>query len=238
MKKLVFILALVSVLILSACSASEPANTSANPYAEEVAELREGATNDMQLEVLADGKITDAEMQELSWIFRECLNEYHIPFSFGKDFDIGYLADGNDAEEHKHMQECRDKSVGNLQGLYSEQKMNPTKLDRNELIANCLVRRNLVPDDFTADDYAYYSTKNSPPPVRIMMLEDGTAIYVDDNDEPILDKDGNYKIVEDELSTPPQEETILPGGVSMRDDRVGACINDPRPESDNIKIEH
>ncbi|MDR1033291.1 MAG: hypothetical protein LBL41_00740, partial [Bifidobacteriaceae bacterium] len=171
MKRIMCVFALVSVLLLSACSASEPADTSANPYAERFAEERGYATNDMQLEVLADDKITEAEVKELTKLYTDCLDKADgiIDYSVDKFYQVsityqsgmmtenGPVHDDAMVEEvNKEDDECSRSTVGGVGGLYAEIAINPQKVNFDELYATCWVRRGIVPEDFTVEDYRYY----------------------------------------------------------------------------------
>jgi hypothetical protein len=229
--------ALVSVLILPGCSANEPADASASPYEAEFAEARENATSDIQREILADDKITDAEIEEVVASYKACLNKHDISFRM----DSRYNPSFDDEHDTTAEVECTESTVGYLlTELYFKIKYNPTKVVENELYASCLVRRGLVPDDFTADDFKYYDDKTR--------IKTESSIEFDENGNTIggtVTHDGKtYDMVQDEngdfvnpSEIPMPTETFLPGGISMWDDRVSDCYTDPRPESDNTVIQ-
>jgi hypothetical protein len=231
--------ALVSVLLLSACSAGEAADTSTsvNPYAEEFAEARENATNDMQLEILADDKITDVEVEEVVASYKACMNErsiiYRMSSHYEPSFDGEYDIEGE--------MECRKNTVGDyLTELYFKVKFNPAKVEENALYASCLVRRGLAPDDFTADDFKYYDDKTRIKSESFIEFDEdgnatgGTVTYKGKTYEMIPDENGGFAMPKE---MPEPTETFLPGGISMWDDRVSECYADPRPESDNAVIQ-
>ncbi|MDR1033635.1 MAG: hypothetical protein LBL41_02555 [Bifidobacteriaceae bacterium] len=237
MKRLLCIFALVSVLILSACSASEPVDTSANPYEAEFAEAREKATSDVQLEILKDGKITDAEIEEVVASYKACLNERGISFRMDSRYNPSFSGEHDTTAEV----ECTESTVGYLlTELYFKIKYNPTKVEENALYAACLVRRGLVPDDFTADDFKYYDDKTRIKSNGNIEFDDdgnmtgGTVTHDGKTYEMVQDETGNFVNPPD---IPMPTETFLPGGVSMFDDRVSDCYTDPRPESDNTVIQ-
>ncbi|MDR1033760.1 MAG: hypothetical protein LBL41_03205 [Bifidobacteriaceae bacterium] len=237
MKRIICIFALVSVLFLSACSASESTDTGASPYAEEFAEAREKATSDIQREILADDKITDAEIEEVVASFKACLNEHGISFSMDSRYNPSFSGEHDTDVEIK----CTESTVGDyLTELYFKIKYNPTKVEENALYASCLVRRGLVPDDFTAEDFKYYDDKTRIKSKGYIEFDEdgntigGTVTHDGKTYDMVQDENGDF-VNPSEIPMP--TETFLPGGISMFDDRVSDCYTDPRPESDNTVIQ-
>jgi hypothetical protein len=233
-------LALVSVLFLSACSANESTDASVSPYAEEFTEAREKATSDIQREILEDGKITEAEIKEATSLFTECLSSHDVKYSMWGDYNVSIEGtpdvSATDASIAQYETECTESTVGDyLQQLYVKTKYNPTKIEENALYATCLVRRGLVPDDFTAEDFKYYYDKSViSSDVTIERGEDGkmkgTVTFEGKTYDVDVDENGVPTMPEETQKDPP--EVFLPNGISMRDPRVWACQEDPRPESD------
>ncbi|MDR1033294.1 MAG: hypothetical protein LBL41_00755 [Bifidobacteriaceae bacterium] len=226
MKKLFLTFALVSVLLLSACSASEPADTSANPYAERFAEERSYTNNDMQLEVLSDDKITEAEVKELTKLYTDCLDkaggiEYSVNelYQVSLTYQVGMMTEDGPVEDEamesvaqKKDDECRKATIGWVGVLYGEIAINPQKVSFDEVYATCWVRRGIVPEDFTVEDYRYY--------YKQLEIEQG-----------------KFEAEHPEMSSwgynGPYPDLALPGGASIvNDERITACSADPRPEAD------
>jgi hypothetical protein len=182
----------------------------------------------MQLEVLADDKITETEVKELTTLYTECLEkaggiEYTVDvfYQVSTGFQSGIMtADGPmddqgmiDAYNNKES-ECRKTTVGGIGALYAEIAMNPQKVDFDEVYSACWVRRGVVPEDFTTEDYKNYYKQ----------LEAANAEIPDVSH----DKDGNPIWGAEQ----PFAELPLPGGASLSDERVESCDADPRPEAD------
>ncbi|MDR1033298.1 MAG: hypothetical protein LBL41_00775 [Bifidobacteriaceae bacterium] len=229
--------ALVSVLLLSACSTGESTDASASPYAEEFAGAREKATSDIQREILADDVITEAEIKEATSLFTDCLRSHDIRYSIGADYGVAIESATEDtASTNKYQIECQDSTVGEyLQSLYADTKYNPTKVEENALYATCLVRRGIVPDDFTAEDFKYYYDKSVVSSDVVVEFDEdgnmsGTITHEGKTYDVTVDENGMPIMPEETQKDPP--EVFLPNGISMRDPRVWACQEDPRPESD------
>jgi hypothetical protein len=217
------VLAFLLVCALSACSNGADTDTSANPYAEDFTQMRERATNDMQRDILADDKITEAEIKEVTEIFKSCLKEHGVFFAEYKHFSVDTDADKVDLAEG-----CRESSVGELQSLYQMTVTNPSHLDFHELKYQCLIRREIIPKDLTFEEYIYYSDKHSKE-YSIATGDEGTFIINEDGSRTPLEVDeyGNPS-----LPMEPLEYVEFPNGVSLEDKRVLRCDTDPSPESD------
>jgi hypothetical protein len=221
----------MSLFVLTACATSD--NNAVNPYAEEFAQERERATNDMQLEVLADDKITEAEVKELTELYTVCLHDAGIGASVDKfyqvstTFDYGItranestispdVVNARKDALYKKERECSRATIGGVGTLYSEIALNPTNVEYDELYAQCLVRRGIVPDDFTTEDWKYYQKR----------LEEEYVLPEGETSS----GDGWEEVTYTEV--PPTPEIYLPGGVHIWDDKVMACQSDSRPEAD------
>ncbi|MDR1033487.1 MAG: hypothetical protein LBL41_01785 [Bifidobacteriaceae bacterium] len=221
-----FSVALMLAILLSACSAGEAADTSTsvNPYAEEFDRLRTTATNDIQHTILEDDKITEAEIQEVTEMFKTCLKEHDVFFASYKYFRVDVAAEKPDLAE-----ECRNSSVGELQSLYEMTVINPEKLENDELTYKCLLRRELIPKDLTYDEYMYYVDKHSGKKYEVAFGDDGAFIINDDGTMTPMEVDeyGNPQIPSE-----PLEYVEFPNGVSLDDSSLHGCSVDPNPESD------
>ncbi|MDR1033500.1 MAG: hypothetical protein LBL41_01850 [Bifidobacteriaceae bacterium] len=218
-KGLTLVWMFVLVCTVSACS-NPNTDTSVSPYAEDFAEAREHVTNDMQLEILADDGITEAEIKELTTLYTTCLREHDIDYDMDKYYGIAIGEGGGEKSD-----ECRRSSVGNLQSLYQTTTINPTRIEDDELVLQCLIRREVFTKDFTIDEYKYYRYQN---PIGFESTEDGTT-YTDKNGNKI------YVPVGEDIPAgfgASEEPIYFPNGVSLDDERVYGCEIDPRPESD------
>jgi hypothetical protein len=223
-KGFTLVLAFILTCALSACSNGANTSTSVNPYAEEFDRLRTSAVNDIQREILADDKITEAEIQEVTEMFKTCLKEHDVFFASYKYFRVDVATEKPDLAE-----ECRNSSVGELQSLYEMTVANPMKLDSFELTYQCLLRREVIPEDLTFDEYMYYVEKHSGKKYEVAFGDDGAFIINDDGTmTPLeLDEFGNPSLPMDTF-----EYTEFPNGVSLEDSRAVSCEIDPSPESD------
>ncbi|MDR1034179.1 MAG: hypothetical protein LBL41_05400 [Bifidobacteriaceae bacterium] len=231
-KSFALVLILTLTCIFSACSNSADTSTRANLYAEEFAEAREMA-NDMQLEILADDKITETEMKELATIYTACLREHDISYNMDKYYAVD-IASGSGKDAY----ECQKNSPENVQQLYKMVTTNPTKVEDDELRLQCLIRRKIVPDDLTLEEYKYYREKNSVSQ-HFEMTDHGTAIITDDYGnraevpyEEIQNGDDSYIDIPAYDFGVPKEPVYFPNGVSLNDPRVGSCTIDPSPKAD------
>jgi hypothetical protein len=204
----------------------------------------------MQKEVLADGKITEAEVKELTGLYTDCLNKagiqttvdenYAVSYSYGGDITRGqwetlteekkqeYDTAGND-NFSKSLSECSQGTIGGIGDLYAQMKVNPAKLEYNELYAQCLVRRGIVPEGFTGDDFKYYQEQESPDN-GIEVIDD--VIYKDGVEIGRMEIIGGMHMWPDNVPPQVAKEVILPGGVALASPEVNKCINSPSPEAD------
>ncbi|MDR1033574.1 MAG: hypothetical protein LBL41_02240 [Bifidobacteriaceae bacterium] len=226
-KGFAFVLAIMLMFSVSAC-ANNADNNAVNLYETEFAEARENATNDMQLEVLADDKITETEIKELAFMFTACLRERGVKYDVDTRYYGVNLGEGGTEDDIK---ECNTNTVGGLQELYQATTVNPTKLEDDELTWQCLVRRELIPEDFSLEEYKYFWDINTESfyfgGSDIATSENGYEVQMDVKET----KDG-YLFTMPEGVGERKEPLYFPGGISVDDTRVYGCMIDPRPESD------
>lgn len=114
----------------------------ADPYADELAQARETAS-DFQLEVLADGRISDAELEDAFQQWQDCLH--------GQGIDPG---DGDSpALFGPHAQRCYETTLGTIDQLKWQMDRDPTKKGVMVVVAECLDRNGALPDRFTPADF-------------------------------------------------------------------------------------
>lgn len=127
------------------------------PWAEGFASAYRDAHSDFERKVLEDGKISDAEFDEMQNKLKTCLNEQGIDFTTIKsDGSFGFKLAPNMASStgNKIVDECDATSGFNTIGfLYLGMQRNPQNLPDNAIIARCLVKNKAVPPNFSTQDY-------------------------------------------------------------------------------------
>ncbi|GAA1644639.1 hypothetical protein [Georgenia ruanii] len=113
-----------------------------DPYAAVLAEARKTAS-DFQLEVLADGLITDAEIDRGIAQMEDCLRGLGVePYGQG-----GMEIAGQDAER------CIQTTVGAIHELKWRMEMDPANKGMMVVIAECLHRHGVLPDRYEPADF-------------------------------------------------------------------------------------
>jgi hypothetical protein len=116
------------------------------------------ATTEFEREALADGRISDAEFAEMENSFVDCLRERNVSFGgFGPAGGYGFTpgTGTTTGEANSIADECSASSGLNTVGyLYFAMKRNPQNLDEATITAACLVEKKVVPQTYTASDYA------------------------------------------------------------------------------------
>ena len=113
-----------------------------DPYAAVLAEARKTAS-DFQLEVLADGRVTDAEIDRGLARMDDCLRDLGFdPYSDG-----GVPIAGEDAER------CYDTTLATIADLRWRMELDPLNKGLMVVIAECLDRRGLLPDGYEPADF-------------------------------------------------------------------------------------
>ena len=153
----------------SACGTSSPGDASSyaytgpvpsfeGPYAAEFEEYYRSTESDFARRVLADGQITDAEYAEMEERFRSCLAEDGITFG-GFRPDGGYTTSlaPNGGDTYAMIQVCSKSSGEDTVGaLYSIMRTNPENLDGATIMAECLVKKGVVPPGYDANAYSQH----------------------------------------------------------------------------------
>ena len=142
-----------------------PASTGAiptfdGPYAAEFADFYARASSDFVREVLKDGLVTDAEFAEMTARFTSCLADQGVTFQGfdpGGGFGTSNAPNGGDTETI--VNECSHSSGQDFIGaLYSFMKRNPDNLDSATITKDCLIRKGVVPPDYSAEEFAQDNT--------------------------------------------------------------------------------
>ncbi|KAE8763548.1 hypothetical protein [Georgenia thermotolerans] len=113
-----------------------------DPYVQVLAEARKTAS-DFQLEVLADGQITDAEIDRGFTQMEDCLRGLGFePYGEG-----GTEIAGQDADR------CFETTVGTIHELKWRMEMDPENKGIMVVIAECLDRHGVLPDGYEPADF-------------------------------------------------------------------------------------
>lgn len=173
------------------------------PYAAEFAAAMAQTNSDYVRSMLEDEKITVAEIKDAQGQFISCLADAGIE-GFFESNGFGYdnlTIVGEQSEEDKQAEnECHFQWLGTAERLFNEQIINPNNEDLDSLIAQCFVRKELVPNGFTGKDF------------KELMDTQGTAQTISAGLEVILTE---------------MPEIILPGGVSLSNPEASACLSNP-----------
>lgn len=131
------------------------------PYAAEFADFYSRATSDFVREVLWDGQITDAEFAEMTDRFSSCLADQGITFlGFNPDGGLRTSVAQNGGDTHAIVSDCSRSSGEDFIGaLHSMLVTNPDDRDWSTIVAECLVKKGVVPSDYSAADFAQDEAK-------------------------------------------------------------------------------
>lgn len=151
---------------LSGCAAQEAEQPESakdtpsfsGPWASVFAHEYEATTSDFARQVLADGKITEAERAAVIERFSDCLTqngltlkEYRVDGSF--QIDINDRAEEDDPSKAK-MPGCRDTSgINTIDLLYQDMRKNPENRNKSEIMVECLLKAEAVSEGYTVADF-------------------------------------------------------------------------------------
>lgn len=169
------LVALAAIAPLSGCASSEPRASShgstggdastptfSGPWADEFLSAFRASKSEFERNVLADGVVTDGEFSEMQDRFAKCLTAHDIQFkgfnaAGGYDFDFGERMSA--AEANAAADTCSASSgLDTVGSLFFAMHRNPKNVDEATLMADCLVRKKMVPKGYTAGDY----TRDAP----------------------------------------------------------------------------
>jgi hypothetical protein len=145
----------------AAPAAPAPVATTLGDWSAEVEEARSRTRSTLDLKILADGKVTDAELSEAKSSFTTCMagKGYSVEWAdSSEEFSVGHLGTASpdqgamDAQEDA-VRECDAKGAAQSVSLYYRIHRNPGHLDEREIMAACLVRVGAVPAGYSATDY-------------------------------------------------------------------------------------
>lgn len=153
---------------------NSPSQTGAISYAAWGPQIKEAAArsrSDLERTILADGVITPAELAEAKNAFATCLQAQRVTVIWNADddgFSLGYPINAAPAPDEidrmkSQQAECTTKTPMNAVTLYYQIRRNPQKLDEYTIIAECLVRRGVMPKGYGAADFERDRAAQPPP---------------------------------------------------------------------------
>lgn len=212
----------VSVLVIAAsiclvgCTSSGTA-----AYNDVLSKAKAENNSDYVVEVfdraLADGSISASDyrdsQQKLSNCYQEAgLSSEAMPDEWGIGVTrLVYSSSSPDADALAEACVKKWDGEGNysISNIYYSQVVNPKNEDMDTLVAQCLVRNNLVPKDFDAGDYREFVAANSAKcSGDVCTLPDGTTFNVND-------------------PLPPTGQMVFPGGKSAESFEARKCEHAP-----------
>ncbi|PJM77410.1 hypothetical protein CSQ86_05905 [Bifidobacterium felsineum] len=128
----------------------------AGPFANEFQSAYEQSKTDLAKRILADCRITDAELNEILDAQNACLAPYGLVATKGQ---LARLRDSalTDDEMNQKNTECAEKTdLWTVEALYDEMQGNPSNLDIEALHKasyQCLKQRDLLPKPLSEQEY-------------------------------------------------------------------------------------
>ncbi|MBT1170424.1 hypothetical protein [Bifidobacterium sp. SO4] len=130
------------------------------PYADDFKQAYKDAPTDLIRDILKDGKITDAEVQEAYDAYNTCLEPYGLQavYTPGEGESTGqYRGSLSNDEQLKVMQECQSKTGADLVStLYADISSNPNNVDTAAMqraTYQCLAKHDLLPQPISESEY-------------------------------------------------------------------------------------
>lgn len=162
----------LACVALAACGSPSNANGDAattgahgepsfsGPYAAEFKQEYENAPTDLVKNILKDGKITQAEVQEVYDAYNKCLEPYGLQatWSVEQGESMGqFRGSMSDDEQLKIMDQCHaETGAGNISSLYVTMHDNPDHIDQVALerkVYQCYVKHDLLPSPISENEY-------------------------------------------------------------------------------------
>lgn len=167
---------LVSAALFASCAAcGSPSNiggsaiesraangepTFSGPYAAEFTQEYKKAPTDLARGILKDGKITQAEVQEVYDSYNKCLEPYGLQATWSVEQGesmIQFRGSMSDDEQLKVMDQCHaETGAGNISSLYADIQSNPDHIDQvafERKIYQCFVKHDLLPSPISENEY-------------------------------------------------------------------------------------
>ncbi|NMM97612.1 hypothetical protein [Bifidobacterium olomucense] len=180
---------LISVSLITVCAAcGSPSSTTANgnaaqsnaaackapdfagPFANEFQSAYEQSKTDLAKRILADCRITDAELNEILDVQNDCLAPYGLVATKGQ---LARLRDSalTDDEMNQKNTECAEKTdLWNVEALHDEIQGNPGNLDTEafqKAAYQCLKQRDLLPKPLSEQEYLAMEVSSTDSETRI-----------------------------------------------------------------------
>ncbi len=223
-------------LALAGCGGSS-GPTADGPWATELRAAYAAAPTDFVREVLADGEVTSAEVQEALHRANECLAQAGEDGGWFADpnepttFGTGWTPEDADPAAFFDCQclwlgGCDDSAGMDLPNLFLGLRDNPLNVPRSDLIASCLHRHDLVADGFTGNDLVELGLVfELPNPDTISHEEHVRLIERLNPCHTVVDHGDHLELVEiPDCELPPRE---LPGGIPFDEGQALDCTLDP-----------
>lgn len=134
--------------------------TFSGPYADDFSTEYEQAPTDLARDILSDGIITEAEIQELYADLNRCLQPYGLQSDYSPDGGetiTKFRGSLSDEEESEVWKNCQSRTGAmRIAGLYSRTRNNSSNQDDGALdrdIYRCFVKHDLLPEPIGEDEY-------------------------------------------------------------------------------------
>lgn len=177
--------AVVVSLLLTGCSAGKTPDAirstddasleRAGPWAEDFRDALAHGISDYEAEILADGQVTTAEVEDAHDRISRCLADsgYTITYSADGGFEIGSLRGGAPSNDMTRtnavLEACEQRYDEYVTMLFQETRRNPEKQDEAKITVACLRRAGLVGKGYTERkwqseyDHGVFSFNDSDP---------------------------------------------------------------------------
>ncbi len=143
----------VAALLLSGCGAGGDADRSSEAWAAVIKATAGEASSDFERKVLEDGRITDAEYNELQTRILDCLSGLGLNGTFETDGSLTYTSTSSAPVDRDRIQACNADNGIRTIALRDAMIRNPSHLDEGKIMVDCLRRVQLVDSTYTAQMY-------------------------------------------------------------------------------------
>ena len=187
-------------------SSDTDAPTFSSSYATEFKRAWEDAKTQLAKDVLKDGKVSDAEMQEVADAMNTCVSAYGLSYAIDDTgSSLGQVRGTlSDKEMLKVQDQCAAKTdLWTVESLWSGPKDNPNNLQGDDATAvyDCLNKHDLLPQPITKDEYLQMQHDEADPdlndtdPDRKWAMDRTFRVYMEVNNEtnqpnPDYDREG------------------------------------------------
>lgn len=129
----------------------------------EMQRIKNTTADDFVKKVLDDNKISDQEYAEMVNRFRKCLIAGQVTmseFRFDGSYDFSFPDNMSSDEAHQVTTSCsRLHGEGEVGYLYTGMRRNPESRDDDQIIAECLIKTQVVAPSYTGATYLAESLK-------------------------------------------------------------------------------